>query len=75
MIIETPKGSRNKYSFDPELRFFSLKKVLPAGMTFPYVFLHRCIGMRGDLLVRAVYRRLFHIAGGRISLAACSSKH
>lgn len=38
VIIETPKGSRNKYAFDPELRVFSLKKVLPAGMTFPYDF-------------------------------------
>ena len=38
VIIETPKGSRNKYSFDPELRVFSLKKVLPAGMAFPYDF-------------------------------------
>ncbi len=38
VIIETPKGSRNKYSFEPELRIFSLKKVLPAGMTFPYDF-------------------------------------
>ena len=33
-----PKGSRNKYAFDPEQRIFSLKKVLPAGMTFPYDF-------------------------------------
>ena len=38
VIIETPKGSRNKYAFDPELRIFSLKKVLPAGMAFPYDF-------------------------------------
>ena len=38
VIIETPKGSRNKYSFDEELHIFSLKKVLPAGMTFPYDF-------------------------------------
>jgi inorganic pyrophosphatase len=38
VIIETPKGSRNKYSFDPEQRVFALKKVLPAGMTFPYDF-------------------------------------
>ena len=38
VVIETPKGSRNKYSFDPELRVYSLKKVLPAGMTFPYDF-------------------------------------
>jgi inorganic pyrophosphatase len=38
VIIETPKGSRNKYAFDPEERIFSLAKVLPAGMAFPYDF-------------------------------------
>lgn len=38
VIIETPKGSRNKYAFDPEERIFCLRKVLPAGMTFPYDF-------------------------------------
>jgi inorganic pyrophosphatase len=38
VVIETPKGSRNKYAFDPEQRIFKLKKVLPAGMVFPYDF-------------------------------------
>ena len=38
VIIETPKGSRNKYAFDPEQRIFALKKVLPAGMAFPHDF-------------------------------------
>ncbi|HEX6502307.1 MAG TPA: inorganic diphosphatase [Terriglobales bacterium] len=38
VIIETPKGSRNKFAFDPEEQIFELKKVLPAGMTFPYDF-------------------------------------
>jgi inorganic pyrophosphatase len=38
VIIETPKCCRNKYAFDPELKVFELKKVLPAGMTFPYDF-------------------------------------
>jgi inorganic pyrophosphatase len=38
VIIETPKGSRNKYAFDHDQRVFALKKVLPAGMTFPYDF-------------------------------------
>lgn len=38
VVIETPKDSRNKFSFDPELEIFQLKKVLPAGMVFPYVF-------------------------------------
>jgi len=38
VIIETPKGSRNKYAFDEEDRVFELKRVLPAGMAFPYDF-------------------------------------
>jgi inorganic pyrophosphatase len=38
VIIETPKGSRNKYSFDVEQKIFELSKVLPAGMAFPYDF-------------------------------------
>lgn len=36
VVIETPKGSRNKFAFDPKEHIFELKKVLPAGMTFPY---------------------------------------
>jgi inorganic pyrophosphatase len=38
VIIETPKGSRNKYAFDPDQKVFQLRKVLPAGMAFPYDF-------------------------------------
>jgi len=38
VVIETPKGSRNKYAFNEEEKVFELKKVLPAGMTFPYDF-------------------------------------
>jgi inorganic pyrophosphatase len=38
VVIETPKGSRNKFAYDPDDHFFELKKVLPAGMTFPYDF-------------------------------------
>lgn len=38
VVIETPRGSRNKYSFDPDQRVFALKKVLPEGMVFPYDF-------------------------------------
>jgi inorganic pyrophosphatase len=38
VIIETPKGSRNKYAFDDKQKVFQLKKVLPAGMAFPYDF-------------------------------------
>lgn len=38
VIVETPKGSRNKFAFNPDERIFELKKVLPAGMAFPYDF-------------------------------------
>ena len=38
VIIETPAQSRNKFAFDSEQGIFSLKKVLPAGMVFPYDF-------------------------------------
>jgi inorganic pyrophosphatase len=50
VIIETPKGSRNKFAFDPDQEIFSLKKVLPAGMVFPYDFgfLPQTIAPDGD---------------------------
>jgi len=38
VVIETPKGSRNKHAFDHEQRVFGLKRVLPAGLAFPYDF-------------------------------------
>jgi inorganic pyrophosphatase len=38
VVIETPKGCRNKYAFDEKQNIFALKKVLPAGMAFPYDF-------------------------------------
>ncbi len=52
VIIETPKGSRNKFAYDPEQRVFALRKVLPAGMAFPhdFGFLPRTIAPDGDPL-------------------------
>jgi inorganic pyrophosphatase len=38
VVIETPKGSRNKFAFNSEQQIFELKRVLPAGMEFPYDF-------------------------------------
>jgi inorganic pyrophosphatase len=38
VVIETPKGSRNKFALNAEDHVFELKKVLPAGMSFPYDF-------------------------------------
>jgi inorganic pyrophosphatase len=50
VIIETPAGSRNKFAFDPDQAIFALKKVLPAGMVFPYDFgfLPQTIAPDGD---------------------------
>jgi len=38
IVIETPKGCRNKYAYDDELKAFRLKKILPAGAMFPFDF-------------------------------------
>ena len=38
VIIDTPRGSRNKYKYDETLGIFRLSRVLPAGMQFPYDF-------------------------------------
>ena len=37
-IIETPKGSRNKFKYDPDSRLFMLGGLLPEGMMFPFDF-------------------------------------
>lgn len=37
-IVETPKGSRNKYTYDEKSDIVKLKKALPAGMVFPFDF-------------------------------------
>jgi inorganic pyrophosphatase len=38
VIIETPKGSRNKFNYDEEHHLFKLGGVLPAGAVFPFDF-------------------------------------
>jgi inorganic pyrophosphatase len=38
VIIDTPKGSRNKFSWQRKLQLFDLSGVLPAGAVFPYDF-------------------------------------
>ena len=37
-IVETPKGSAQKYDYDEENKWFKLKKIMPAGMVFPFDF-------------------------------------
>lgn len=38
VVIETPKGSANKYAYDPAIAAFRLKAALPAGTVFPFDF-------------------------------------
>jgi inorganic pyrophosphatase len=38
VIIETPKGSRNKFNYDEATGLFKLGGVLPAGAAFPFDF-------------------------------------
>src|SRR4051812_29466992 len=52
VVIETPKGSGNKYDYDPEYDCIELATVLPEGMIFPYDFgfLPSTLGEDGDPL-------------------------
>jgi len=52
VIIDTPKGSRNKFSWDDEKKLFALTGVLPAGAIFPYDFgfIPKTKGEDGDAL-------------------------
>jgi len=38
VVVETPRGCRNKYKFNPQTRRMKLSKVMPEGMMFPYDF-------------------------------------
>jgi inorganic pyrophosphatase len=38
VVVDTPKGSRNKYKYDELLGLYRLSKVLPLGLAFPYDF-------------------------------------
>jgi inorganic pyrophosphatase len=52
VIIETSKGSRNKFDYEPDLGAFELSAVLPEGMVFPYDFgfVPSTLGEDGDPL-------------------------
>ncbi len=51
-IIETPKGCRNKFDYDPETNLFMLGGLLPEGMMFPFDFgfIPSTLGEDGDPL-------------------------
>src|ERR1700752_5285187 len=37
-IVDTPKGSRNKFKYDPRSGLFKLSGTLPLGNSFPFDF-------------------------------------
>src|SRR5690349_21345318 len=49
-IIETPKGCRNKFDYDPNSGLFMLGGLLPEGMVFPFDFgfIPSTLGADGD---------------------------
>ncbi len=51
-IIETPKGCRNKFDYDPDANLFMLGGLLPEGMMFPFDFgfVPSTLGADGDPL-------------------------
>jgi inorganic pyrophosphatase len=51
-VIETPKGSRNKYRYVPDCDCFELATALPEGMAFPFDFgfIPSTLGDDGDPL-------------------------
>ena len=51
-IIETPKGRRNKFDYDPDSNLFMLGGLLPEGMNFPFDFgfIPSTLGEDGDPL-------------------------
>ena len=52
VIIETPKGKRNKFDYDPDSNLFKLGGLLPEGMMFPFDFgfVPSTLGEDGDPL-------------------------
>ena len=40
VVIETPRGSRNKYKQDEKSGRFKLSKIMPEGMVFPLCARH-----------------------------------
>lgn len=52
VIVETPKGCRNKFDYDPEIEAFTLGGLLAEGLSFPFDFgfIPSTVGQDGDPL-------------------------
>src|SRR5438067_1085001 len=74
VVIETPKGSRNKYNYDEKLRLFKLVGVLTSGAVFPFDFgfVPSTTGGDGDPLDVLVLMDEPAFAGSSISTSTSS---
>ena len=68
VVIESPKGSKQKYDFEPNSGAFKLKKLLPKGMVFPYDFgfIPKTLGEDGDPLDVVVISEAATFTGCRL---------
>ncbi|WP_185876839.1 inorganic diphosphatase [Blattabacterium cuenoti] len=57
VLVEIPKGSRNKYEFDKKNNFIRLNRVLYSPMSYPtdYGFIPKTLSMDGDPLDALVF--------------------
>jgi Inorganic pyrophosphatase len=51
VVVETPRGCRNKFKFDEKLGTFRMNSVLPAGSVFPFDFGY-FPGTRAETVIR-----------------------
>jgi inorganic pyrophosphatase len=52
VVVETPKGRRNKFDYDPQIEAFTLGGLLAEGLSFPFDFgfIPSTVGEDGDPL-------------------------
>jgi len=68
VVVETPKGSTEKYDWNPDEKMFELNKILPVGMVFPFDFgfIPETKGEDGDPLDALVISEFQSFAGCRV---------
>lgn len=69
-IVETPRDTRHKYAFDPKFGVFTLRTLLPEGLTWPYDygFIPQTLAPDGDPLDALILSAIPTFTG---CLAAC----